>query len=286
MQKKQTICLIIAILCVLSSYCTAAEKLVFGVTPWKSPDELHQMHQPLMNHLENDLGVKLIFIVAENYQDLADRIDKKLIDIGSFSANAYVAAKQRFPDLKYIVSVQKKDVSGILKSYYRGIILTLKTSGIQDLKDLKGKKMGFTDPQSSSGYIYPKLLLKHNNIDPKTFFTQIFFVKKHDKIIRALLKGSIDAGATYEDMAVLAARTHGAKFKILATTPEIPFDAFAAGAHVPDTLCINIQKSLSETVKSDVMIHPKTQGAPEGFVVRDDAYYNIIREANRQLKNQ
>lgn len=261
----------------------ANEQLVFGVTPWKNSEELYKIHEPLIHYLEKRLNRKIIFVVAEDYKDLANKIEQQLIDIGSFSANAYVEAKNRFPGLKYLVSVQKKDTQGILKSYYHGVIVTLRSSDIESLHDLKGKRFGFTDKQSSSGYIYPRLLLKNAGIDPGTHFSQTFFVKKHSKIIGALLKGSIDAGATYEDLVINAATEHGDKFRLIATTPDIPFDAFAAGRHVSRQLCQDIQKGLVDASITGVFSSAPADGGPQGFAVHNDSYYDFIREANRSL---
>src|SRR2546425_12622482 len=57
------------------------------------------------------------------------------------------------------------------------------------------------DPASSSGYIYPMVLLIQRGLvqkgDPKTFFREVVFSGAHDASMRALLNGHVDAIASF-----------------------------------------------------------------------------------------
>src|SRR5919108_4452812 len=58
------------------------------------------------------------------------------------------------------------------------------------------------DPASSSGYIYPMVLLIQRglvkNRDPRTFFKDVMFSGAHDASMRALLNGHVDAIASFD----------------------------------------------------------------------------------------
>jgi phosphonate transport system substrate-binding protein len=62
--------------------------------------------------------------------------------------------------------------------------------------------MAFVDPASSSGYIYPMVLLIQRglvkNRDPKTFFREVVFAGSHDAAMRALVNGHVDAIASFD----------------------------------------------------------------------------------------
>ena len=77
-----------------------------------------------------------------------------------------------------------------------------KESGIKTLEELRGKTMAFVDPASSSGYIYPMVLLIQRglvkNRDPKTFFREVTFAGSHDASMQALLNGHVDAIASFD----------------------------------------------------------------------------------------
>ena len=55
---------------------------------------------------------------------------------------------------------------------YKGIIIVRADSGIATLADLKGKTMCWVDPNSTSGYIIPRIYMKANGLDPDTDFAR------------------------------------------------------------------------------------------------------------------
>ncbi|MCH7650610.1 MAG: PhnD/SsuA/transferrin family substrate-binding protein, partial [Nitrospinae bacterium] len=57
-------------------------------------------------------------------------------------------------------------------------IFVRKDSGLKTLADLKGKTIAFTDPISSSGYLYPLDLFKSEGLlhgPPEKYFKRIYF---------------------------------------------------------------------------------------------------------------
>src|SRR6266850_1041797 len=79
------------------------------------------------------------------------------------------------------------------KSSFTSRVYVRRESGLKTLEDLRGKTMAFIDPASSSGYIYPMVLLIQRGLvkdrDPKTFFREVVFAGSHDAGMRALLNG-------------------------------------------------------------------------------------------------
>ena len=57
-----------------------------------------------------------------------------------------------------------------LQPFYKGQFIANKASGIKTFADLKGKTFCFVDPNSTSGYIIPRIVLKANGIDPDKDF--------------------------------------------------------------------------------------------------------------------
>lgn len=255
---------------------SAEERLVFGVTPWMNASELFEMHAPLMQYLEDELGVNVVLVISDNYQDLQTKLVNRQVDVGMFSSGAYVKAVKDLPALNYLASVKKDNVHGQAKSYYRGVILTLKQSQKHTLDDLQGLRFGFTDKSSSSGYIFPAKLLMMNQIVPEQFFSKVFYLGKHENIIKALVAGSIDAGATYEDMIDEAINDFGDIFEPIAYTPEIPFDAYAAGPHIKIDVIKALQAALARYQRPINLGHAVDIG-PSGFGIFSDQYYDFLR---------
>ncbi len=90
------------------------------------------------------------------------------------------------------------------KPYYFSCWYARKDAGIQTLADLRGKKVAFSSPLSSSGYLFPvaKLveegLLKDGEADPKSFFREILYSGGYEATLQAIARGHVDAGGASE----------------------------------------------------------------------------------------
>ncbi len=124
-----------------------------------------------------------------------------------------------------------KALSGQLEPFYKGQFIANVDSGINSFADLKGKTFCFVDPNSTSGYIVPRIILAANGINPDTDFAATQNAGSHNNVAIAVYKGDCDAGVTYinvltDTSANLAAQYPDIadKVKVFAVTPPIPND--------------------------------------------------------------
>jgi phosphonate transport system substrate-binding protein len=82
---------------------------------------------------------------------------------------------------------------------YYSIMVATKASGIKTLADLKGKKLGFADPDSTSGYLIPVTSLPKDlgGTAVKDYFAETGFGGGHENLVLEVLKGTFDAGTTF-----------------------------------------------------------------------------------------
>ena len=105
-----------------------------------------------------------------------------------------------------------KAEAGKLTPYYKGQFIANKASGIKTLADLKGKTFCFVDPNSTSGSIIPRIILKANGIDPEKDLKAVQNAGSHDNVGIAVYKGDCDAGVTYIDVLTDAAANLKGKY--------------------------------------------------------------------------
>ena len=124
-----------------------------------------------------------------------------------------------------------KALAGQPQSFYKGQFIANNASGIKTFADLKGKTFCFVDPNSTSGYIIPRIILKANGIDPDTDFKATVNAGSHNNVGIAVYKGDCDAGVTYVNVltdtsADLAAQYPDIAQKVtpFAVTDRIPND--------------------------------------------------------------
>jgi phosphonate transport system substrate-binding protein len=145
----------------------------------------------------------------------------------------------------YILASEKYDVDvGLVTSRYgsnsyAGQINVGADSGIATLEDLKGKVFCWVDPNSTSGYIIPRIMLQANGIDPDNDFAQTVEAGSHPNVVTAVYNGDCDAGASYDDARdTVEDDLPDVKEKvvILATTTDIPNDSVSFVKDFPEEM--------------------------------------------------
>lgn len=142
-----------------------------------------------------------------------------------------------------------KAMGGQLQPYYKGQFIAKKDSGIKTFADLKGKTFCFVDPNSTSGYIIPNIILKANGIDSEKDLKAVQNAGSHNNVGIAVYKGDCDAGVTYIDVLTDAAANLKEKYPDIAekvgafaVTDKIPSD----GVQYVKTLDPKIQDAITE----------------------------------------
>jgi phosphonate transport system substrate-binding protein len=113
-----------------------------------------------------------------------------------------------------------------------GAAIFARPDGPRTMGELQGCKMAWVDPDSSSGYLVPRLCLQGAGFNLATLFGQESFLMSHAAVVEAVLAGRFDAGATYCQPASAAGKALGAwgnaEVRLVATSGSIPNDAIVA----------------------------------------------------------
>lgn len=251
-------------------------ELIFGFNPFTTPQNIKENYAPILEEIAQKVGRQAKVIIVSDYDSLGRSLVNGTIDIGWFSPFAYVSAKSKGDITPMVTTVVNQNSS------YHGYIITRKDRGFKSVDHLKGKRFAFVDKQSASGYVYPRAMLLEQGKQPETFFSENIFLGSHDRVIEAVLDGTVDAGATYSE-AVEAARGRGLtvqNLEIVAKTESIPKDAIAARPGFDEVLLGKITNAFIETTdkKAECSFLMKKTGL-NGFISASDQVYDIIRRA-------
>jgi len=143
---------------------------------------------------------------------------------------------------------------------FGGVVFTQKDRGdIQKLEDLKGKRFAAVDATSFGGWRMVWLEMKQHGIDPRQDFAGIDFAGTHDAVVKAVLKGKVDAGTVRTDtlermqseglidsaeIRVLHKRKTSKGFPFATSTALYPEWPLAKLPHVPDGLAQSVSGAL------------------------------------------
>ncbi len=277
----KNLCFVLA--CLLMAATATAAELKFAIYPMNDPQKLLPPMRILADYLSEQTGDVITPVITRDYNEMILRLEDRSVDIAWLNPLNYLKLKQRLPSLQYIATYMEFNANaGEIIPFYHSYIITTRQSGITSLDQARGKLFAFTDVGSTSGYAYPAVILRRQGIVPDSYFQKVFFLKRHDRVIEALVAGSVDVGAVSDGTYHAAVQKHGDIFRILAESDPIPLDAIVAPGHISAERTALYRRLLS-TLPIE---HPFNASMNEqlgwpaaGFSTQSDAFYDSFREA-------
>lgn len=226
------------------------EKVIkMGFVPLKNSEKLVEDLKPISDYLSERLGVKVEAFTASNYIGVVEGLGSGSVDFGIIPPFSSLLAQKQSNAKPILTSKGKTGKPG-----YTAELYVRKDSGIKSLQDVKGKKVAFVDPSSSSGYIYPGAMLVNAglNLDKDISYQ---FSGGHDKSLQLLLNKDVDVIATFDGVEDRYAKDFPqAKTDIqkLATSDMIP----GVMVTTSDKMDKELQKKLEQALR-DIEKDPK-----------------------------
>jgi len=142
------------------------------------------------------LGVeKVALFPAADYDGVIQGLLGGTLDYAELGASGYAKIYLENPEAvdPILTTVQTDGSTG-----YYSVMVVRKDSGITKLEDMKGKKLGFADPDSTSGYLVPSVTLPEAIGGPvDQYFGSTGFGGGHENLVLEVLKGTFDGGTTW-----------------------------------------------------------------------------------------
>lgn len=219
------------------------------------------------------------------------------IDIASMGASSYAAIYMQAPDaVDPILTYTQSDGS----SGYYTIMVATKDSGIKTLADAKGKKLGFADPDSTSGYLVPNVALPAElNMSIKDYFSETGFGGGHENLVLGVLDGKFDVGTTFGsgvgnwEEGYTGGNLHQMVNKgtldmddlvEVWKSPLIPNGPLMVSNKLPADMREKIETYFMELPKNDLeCFHAYTQGSNKDYIKVDQSFYQTIIDARKSV---
>jgi len=255
------------------------KQLVMAITPSNIPTELFKGGEVFAAELAKKVGIPVKVYMPTDYLGVVEALRNRTADMAFVHPAGYVFANREAKAQIVAVDVWHGKTSYTSRFYVR------KDSGITSLEGLRGKTIAFVDPGSTSGYVYPMVMLIKKglvtNRDPKTFFKDAMFAGTHEAALLALLNGSVDAVASFDlaPQQYLKEKEKVERLSYVAETEPIP----EAGMCVREGLDPSLVKKLTEALMAfnapEYRPVLKDFYGIDGFAPAKDSDYNPVREA-------
>jgi phosphonate transport system substrate-binding protein len=281
--KRTTVAalVIISIMALLLAGCgtpklgTADNPIVMSFVPSGDTQEIIASGDTLAKMVSDKTGLTVTANVGTDFAAVREAMGANKAQIGWLNTFNYVLAHE-----KYGV-----DVALVTQRFgtttYKGQIIVRADSGITTLADLKGKVMCWVDPNSTSGYIIPRIMLAANGIDPDKDFSKTVEAGSHNNVVTQVYNGDCDAGATFVDARSSVEKDLPdvmQKVVVLATTTDIPNDNVSFTKDFPADMRDKIVTALLDIAGTDDgKAALNTLYSIEGLQKADDSFYDGFR---------
>jgi phosphonate transport system substrate-binding protein len=167
-----------------------------GIIGGENEADRLKSYQCLVDQLPAVLGVqKVSLFPAADYDGVVQGLLGGTLDYAELGASGF--AKIYLADAKAVEPILTTVQTDGSMGYY-SIMVARKDKGFKTVADLKGKKLGFADPDSTSGYLIPLVTLPETTGAPvKEFFAETGFGGGHENLVLEVVKGNFDAGTTF-----------------------------------------------------------------------------------------
>jgi len=285
MWRASGLLLILAVLAPSSAPAQPVPPVIrVAFTPSRDPTALHEAAGQFADEFRKLSGLPVKAVVTADYAGVVEALRSRLVEMAFVHSVGYVYAS-REAGCQILAKATRRGAAT-----YTARIFVRRNGGIRSLPELRGKRIAFVDPTSTSGYIYPMVLLIKaglvQNRDPKTFFREAVFAGAHDAALLALLNGSVDAAAVFDEAPerLLPDRSRATELLMVAESPPIPNDGVCARQGLEAALVLRLTQALLGLNRPEHRTTLLRLYNIDGLVSARDRDYDPVREAVDTLK--
>ena len=148
----------------------------------------------LQEYVEAAYGVPAKMFTFKDYAGTMESFAGGNLDYTWFGASGYAGLYLQNPDAGEPIMTRMQPTGD---TGYYSVMVTLADSGIESVEDMKGKNLGFADPNSTSGFLIPSIELADQLGDLDEYFASTEFQGGHENGVLAVLNGDVDAAVTW-----------------------------------------------------------------------------------------
>src|SRR5215210_2136686 len=167
-----------------------SEVLRVGLIPNQNPESVEAQYEPFGNYLSEQLGREVELTVPTSYNAVVEAMANDELDLAYFGGLTYVQARNRADVVPLVTEINPRTGD----TTYRSVIIVPANSEIQEVSELKGRDFAFGSVSSTSGSLYPAIMLRDAGIDYRTDLGNVNYTNGHDATAQAVANAQVDAG--------------------------------------------------------------------------------------------
>ena len=252
-----------------------------GLSPVFLDDQLSFLND-WRDYLQGRIGRAVRFVQRGSYREIMDMLLEQKLDFAWICGYPYVRHKAKLR----LMAVPVSDGRPQYRSY---LIVPASDRQTGSILDLRGKVFAYSDPDSNSGFLYPRYALMQLKENPDRFFAKTFFTWAHRKIVEAVGSNLAQGGAVdsyvWETLQIyhpeLTVRT-----RIVEKSPYFGHTPVVAREGVTRTEFDSMQEALLGMSQSTAGQDLLKRLNLDGFVTGEDSLFDGIARMMRALNGR
>jgi phosphonate transport system substrate-binding protein len=161
-----------------------------GLIPNQAPDRIKAQYQSFGEYLSKTLNQPVELFVATDYAGVVEAMASDKLDLAYFGGLTYLQAERRAVIYPIVTEVDRETHT---TKYYSAIIVPA-DSPIQRIEEIQGKMFAFGDINSTSGSLYPRIMLDRAGIGDFSNPNLFVYTGGHDATVLAVQNKTVEAG--------------------------------------------------------------------------------------------
>lgn len=259
------------------------QRLTFGLVPPASFLGVEPRVNAFLRWVGERAGVQLVRRQARSYDELVKLLRAGDLDVAWLPPIPY-ARLEGEGIVRALVAAERGGVD-----QYVSVLLARADSPINVASDLKGKHIGWVDPLSATGYVVPRMRLAARfpgGPNARVFASETFY-GSHAAVVRALLDGSVDVGATYGGFAddgtlvrgpFLEVGADASRLRVVEAFGAIPPDVIAVHSRTAPAIAESLAVAFEQTSKDPLALeHVHVLFGAMFFIKKPLVGYDLLR---------
>lgn len=290
-------------------------ELVLGLVPALEAEALIDNLDPLTDHLEQVLGVRVRSFVPMDYTGLVEALGSGRADIGMLPPFAAMLAQRRY-DIETILISTRRGATGYRTQWFTNDPSVCETEirfeerlcearvrGRESvtrrfaycegsLEAMRGHSVAFVDPNSTSGFLFPAMQLREMGIDHQRDISSLF-VRGHDAAALAVYGGDTRFGVSYDDVRNMICNQFpdiGERVIVFNYAPMIPNDGVQVRPGLAPDLREAIMNAFIDLAESQTHLPDEEKVLwvlyeIDGLMPKPEGIYEPVRKAFELMRN-
>lgn len=260
------------------------QRLSFGLVPPASFLGVEPRVNAFLRWVSERAGVHLVRRQARSYDELVKLLRSGDLDVAWLPPIPF-ARLEGEAIVRALVAAERGGID-----QYVSVLVTRSGSSIEVLGDVKGKRIGWVDPLSATGYVVPRMRLAARfpggSQAAKVFAAETFF-GSHAAVARAVLDGIVDVGATYGGFADDGSLVRGpfldvgadaGQFRVVEAFGAIPPDVIAVHSRIAPAVGDALAVAFEQTSKDPLALeHVHVLFGAMFFIKKPLVGYDLLR---------